>query len=175
MCCNINSCAMDKIRKFLDENGGLHYEEGLPSGDEERFFSRLDKPREIHFRRVIHRPKVSFIRVIAVPLAACMLVILALQLYLRSFQAGDLLDSIYSDYRDQVLALSSEIIQLSETEEEAKENERTIEIITFEAIPMSELLPEELSLKERAGIMSGYYAQRLEGMKRLRDSINNNK
>jgi len=168
---------MDEIRKYMVENEASGIEKELPLGDEERFFVRLEeKPREIHFRRMTPRRKLSFVRVLAVPVAACFLCFLAIQIYLHSFETeGNVLDAIYSDYRNEILALSSEIVDMSETEEELEENERTIEIITFEAIPMAELLPEELSLKERAEIMKGYYAQRLDGVKRLRDAINNKK
>jgi len=166
---------MDELRQFIVGNEDSALENQLPDGDEVRFFARLEeKPRELHFRRMAPRRKVSFARVTAVPIAACLLCFLALQLYLKSFQAGNILDSIYSEYRSEALALSNQIMEMSETDEDAFQNQRTIEVITFEAIPMAELLPEELSLKERAEIMKGYYAQKINGMKKFKDSLNNN-
>ena len=50
----------------------------------------------------------------------------------------------------------------------AKEALKASRSVTFEAIPITEQLPEELSDEERAKILRRYYKEKTDGLKRIK-------
>lgn len=167
---------MDNLKKYMEENGaGLKDEKPL-FGDEERFFAKLDASRTvldrlrgISFQSSLKRRKIPMWRIVAVPIAAVALVFLALNIFMKSVGSEkDQLNRIYLEYCAEVNNLSTEINSISVSESERDMNERTIEAISFEAIPFAAQLPAEMSEKDKIKAMKEYYSQKLDGIRRLK-------
>ncbi len=168
---------MDDLRLYISGNKDLLEEESLPRGDAERFLARLTEAdegsgsRKIHFHASVHRRSIPVWRMLAVPAAAVILVVFSMRIFTETLSEEDSLGKIYSSYRVQLMELSSEIVALSESDEDACMYSVVIDGIDFEAIPMSEILPSELTEREKAEIMERYYSAKLDGIKRLRNIL----
>lgn len=167
---------MDDLKLFISENKDSLVEENLREGDGERFIRRLEAEvdeteiRKIHFHTSVLGRRISVWRILAVPAAAVILMVFTLNVYIK-YHSGSMLDDIYTSYRTQLMELSSEIVALTDDEEDAMMYSGVISDIDFEAIPMSEILPSELTEKEKAGILESYYAAKLDGIKKLRNTL----
>jgi len=167
---------MDDLKLYISENMDLLEEESLPQGDAERFIARLTEAdessgsRKIHFHTSVHRRSIPVWRMLAIPAAAVILVVFSMRIFTETL-SEDSLGKVYSSYRAQLMELSSEIVALSESEEDARMYSVVIDNIDFEAIPMSEILPSELTEREKAEIMEQYYSTKLDGIRRLRNIL----
>lgn len=161
---------MDDIRKFILENEESFSADMPEKGDSERFFSRLGTDR-VHLRRMAPPRRISLSGALILPAAAALLLFMVLRIYVKALPQPDSEENIYLNYRTELLNLTSEIIQLSQSEDDAMENERIIGAIDFEAVPMAELLPECIATRERICILKEYYSRKLDGVRLLRDRL----
>jgi len=167
---------MDDLKLYISGNRDLLEEESLPQGDAERFMARLAEADEgsgrmkIHFHTSVHRRSIPIWRMLAVPAAAVILVVFSMRIFTETL-SEDSLGMIYGSYKAQLMELSSEIVALSQSEEDVRMYSVVIDDIDFEAIPMSEILPSELTEREKAEIMERYYSAKLDGVRRLRNIL----
>src|SRR5574344_163350 len=160
---------MDNLKMFIDENKEQFSEELLPNGDTERFLSKM-KRGDIHFGRVVKKRPVSFIRIVAFPIAAVAVLMLIMNIFVKGLGEEDETKRIYTDYCREVAQISTEI-QMMTNENNISVADRTIDNITFEAIPFIEQLPPEMTPKQRAKAVKEYYSQKLDGVKRLKTLV----
>lgn len=166
---------MDELKNFVQSNL-QRVENAKPMvGDEERFMTRLAQEntnRRIHFKRSIQHRRVPFYRIIALPVAACIIALLGYGLFykLTVLNQRKELTKVITDFYTEVTTLSGEIrtISLAAGDAEAAMNDAIIENITYESVPFYNQLPEEMSEKKKIAIMKEYYSQKLEGIRRFK-------
>ena len=131
----------------------------LPEGSESRFLARQDA--RLRKRRTVVIP-------VALAIAASLaLVVLLPGLRTRNWlrDAEQTPEGIYSGY----LAVVSSAWESVGSDEEASE---TLALLTEEAVPLGDQLPDELSDAERTAILRDYYNTLLDGVAKIRKTIN---
>lgn len=153
-----------KIEQYIQENKTLFNEGSLPEGHQQRFLEKLQAAEQ---KQVRLRRSVKLVRTL---LSAAAVVALAL-LIPRALPFAQ------KDYMALMLEEEEAVIQLlSQSDPFTRQQMSTaLESITFEAIPLQELLPEELPSKQQQKILQAYYKQKVEGIQELKKSINTNK
>ena len=148
---------MDRLEQYIKENISSFDMELPPSGSRERFMAKLEAEKP-------GRKVVSFRPVwlsAAVSAAAVVVAVIAL-----SYSDVD------RDIEKSILAMSSQEAQVIALVEEVCPQEmdivmNSIRAITFEAIPFTDQLPDELPEKERVRIIKDYYGRKTEALQDL--------
>ncbi len=150
---------MCQLEKFIRNHAEAFDTVGVPDGDERRFLDRWDARSRT--RRIV-------LPFAAVALAAS----LALFLLIRGTGTRDWLkgaektpEGIYSGY----LAAVSSAWEILGSDEQAAE---ILSGLTEETVPLGDQLPEELSEEERTEILHDYYNTLLDGVEKIRKTIN---
>ena len=148
---------MDRLEQYIKENRSSFDMELPPSGSRERFMAKLEaeKPgrKLVNFRPVWLSAAVSA--------AAVVVAVIAL-----SYSGVD------RDIEKSILAMSRQEAQVIALVEEVCPQEmdivmNSIRAITFEAIPFTDQLPDELPEKERVRIIKDYYGSKTEALQDL--------
>lgn len=155
---------MDRLKEIIDMNRDMFESEDLPEGFDERFQKRLSeayiKKESDQRRRNRIRLSVSAVASIAAGLLLYFGVIFFSDVYRQRE-----LDSLYKSFASEIELLKGEMIDI------AGENnyiDRTLEIITSDAIPLDQLLPNEISQQKRVEILKEYYNQKLQAVKQMK-------
>lgn len=159
---------MDALKDYIEENSGLFTEQSMPEGDTGRFLAKLEKSG-IKYSTPGKRT-FSWYRAFALPAAAMVILLLGVGIFAKVTSEENQLTRIYVEYCGEVASLSTEIQMMTEGED-LKAAQRTVDNITFEAIPFEQQLPPELPKRERLRIMKEYYTQKLDGVRRLKNLI----
>lgn len=141
---------MDTLRKIINENEQSFNKERLPFGNNIRFFRKLNKP-------------VS--RWIWYPAFASLAIIIGLSFFIPSGEEQAI--NVYRDYCRSAGLMAGEI-QAMAPEEEQYFLDIILERITFEAVPLFDELPEEISDRQKAKLMKEYYKRKLDGIAKLK-------
>ena len=128
-----------------------------PSGSRERFMAKLEAEKP--GRKVVNFRSVWLS--VAVSAAAVVVAVIAL-----SYSGVD------RDIEKSILAMSRQEAQVIALVEEVCPQEmdivmNSIRAITFEAIPFTDQLPDELPEKERVRIIRDYYGRKIEALQDL--------
>lgn len=147
---------MDRLEQYIKDNRSSFDTELLPSGSRERFMARLEAEeagrKAVRFRHVWMSAAVSAAAVVA--------------LILFSYSGAD------KDIERSILAMNSQEAQVIALVEEVCPQEMdavmsSIRSITFEAIPFTDQLPDEIPEKERVRIIKDYYGRKIEALQNL--------
>ncbi len=146
----------DPMESFILHHHNSFYEGELPEGH----FSRFQ--RERRQRRVSRYGTV---------LAGVLL--LALFLMLPLANPYDEPHQVVKEHQLRMNAIESDILSLCKTMDPGQANEtiRAVRHITFEAIPLSEQLPQELPKQERIRILNQYYQKKTDGLIKLKNLL----
>lgn len=160
---------MDNLKDFIEVNKSSFSQDSLPEGDVRRFSEKLGQ-RRISFHSPVKRRSVSLFRVIAFPVAAAVALMLVVNIFVRNMSSEEETTRIYTEYCREVAQISSEI-QVMMSGDDIRMADRTIDNITFEAIPFIEQLPSEMSKKEKVKAVKEYYSQKLDGVRRFKTLV----
>lgn len=147
---------MDRLEQYIKENRYSFDAELPPSGSRERFMARLEaekaRRRRVWFRHIWMSAAVS---------AAAVAALVAF-----SYSGAS------KDIERSILAMNSQEAQVIALVEEVCPQEMdvvmsSIRSITFEAIPFTDQLPDELPKKERIRIIKDYYGRKIEALQDL--------
>ena len=148
---------MDRLEQYIKENRNSFDAELPPSGSRERFMARLEaekaRRKAVRFRHMWMSAAVSAAAVLAALVAF-------------SYSGAD------KDIERSILAMNSQEAQVIALVEEVCPHEMdvvmsSIRSITFEAIPFTDQLPDELPEKERIRIIKDYYGRKIEALQDL--------
>lgn len=148
---------MDRLEQYIKENRNSFDAELPPSGSRERFMARLEaekaRRKAVRFRHVWMSAAVSAAAVLAALVAF-------------SYSGAD------KDIERSILAMSSQEAQVIALVEEVCPQEMdvvmsSIRSITFEAIPFTDQLPDEIPEKERIRLITDYYGRKIEALQEL--------
>ena len=139
---------MTELEKYIQANIDSIDCEEIPGGSKERFLRKIDGTART--RRLLH--------VLAVPAAAA----IAFLIYTSSPS------TLERELRNLAMQEVEVLTLVNETHpEELEDVQEIIKSITFEAIPIEDLLPEEISQKERDRIIKEYYQHQAEAVAEL--------
>lgn len=149
---------MDRLEQYIKDNAG-RFDTGLPpSGSRERFMAALEKERK---SQKVRRLSWFWTSAAVAAVAAVVAVVAGL-----SFTGVD------REIERSMSAMSMQEAQLIAMVEDTCPHEMDVVIssirsITAEAIPLPDLLPEELPAKERTRIIKEYYGRKTEALRNL--------
>lgn len=168
---------MNDIEKYIKENIDSFNDSEMPMGHKERFLNKLEGEQKSGARKIVQisnnrqsGKRIKFHRLVAA--ISSMAAVIAISLILLTPKESETIgiqeDNI--DYAELMHILESEIISLSEESnpDVAKEAIKASKRVTFEAVPLDEQLPAELSEREKARILKEYYKQKTEGLKKIK-------
>lgn len=167
---------MDNLEKYIKDNLDKFEQGEMPTGHKERFFEKLsamemnDKPNAKQSSTIVQLFRRKRKRVIWSICSAAAIIIIALFVGRPASEEIKVLDENGVEYTTLMTTLENEIIDLSKScsKKSAKEALKASRNVTFEAIPITEQLPEELSDEERAKILRRYYKEKTDGLKRIK-------
>lgn len=149
---------MDRLEQYIKDNAGRFDTELPPSGSRERFMAALEK--EISASKVKKFPW-GWISA-AVSAAAAVAVVVSV---LGFSDVDREIERSISDMSSQEAKLIAWVENVCPQEMETVV--KSIRSITAEAIPLPDLLPEEIPAKERARIIKEYYGRKTEALQTL--------
>lgn len=157
---------MENLEKYIQDNLEQFNTGEMPAGHQERFLAKLEalQSREQHQDPKPHHLPIR--RILFAASAAAAAIIIALFTTLQP-------DSIESSYSITVQELAqemyteeAEILQMLPDDDLQMIN--SVKSITQEAIPLTDLLPDELSPEKRAEILREYYKAKTAGLKKIK-------
>ena len=156
---------MENLEKYIKENIKEFDCSEMPAGHKERF---LEKLSALETNNQSNSRRLSNI-VWSISSVAAILII-ALFIGRPSSEEFRVLDENGTEYTTLMTTLENEIIQMSKNcnKKSAKEALKASRSVTFEALPITEQLPDELSDEERAKILRRYYKEKTDGLKRIK-------
>lgn len=192
-----NNNIMDNLQQYFRQNSGSIKEsdELIPEGDESRFEQRWEysSRNRIHFRSNLKRRKKPLWKVLAFPLVASLALIAGVRALMNPYIREDVPDvhdgimavsdtlspsEVYNLYYDRMQAVMDEIYDLTATLENEDPNQiyMTVDIITREAIPLIDQLPEEMEDADKIAVLTKYSQRRIEALDSYKRTLiaNNN-
>ena len=192
-----NNKIMDNLQQYFRQNSGSIKEsdELIPEGDESRFEQRWEysSRNRIHFRSNLKRRKKPLWKVLAFPLVASLALIVGVRALMNPYIREDVPEvhdgimavsdtlspsEVYSLYYDRMQAVMDEIYDLTATLENEDPNQiyMTVDIITREAIPLIDQLPEEMEDADKIAVLTKYSQRRIEALDSYKRTLiaNNN-
>ena len=152
---------MDRLEQYIKDNVGRFDTELPPPGSRERFVASLQQQKKENSARKSR--KLSWRMILMASSAAAALVAVVAGL---SFHAPDraIVKSIsaMNSQEAQVIALVADVCP-----EEMDAVMNSIRSITAEAIPLPDLLPDELPVGEKIRIVKEYYGRKTEALQSL--------
>lgn len=153
---------MENLEKYIQDNLEQFNKGEMPAGHQERFLAKLEalqsqepKPHRLPIRRILFAAS-----------AAAAAIIIAL---FTTLQPGSI-ESSYSitvqELAQEMYTEEAEILQMLPEDDLQMIN--SVKSITQEAIPLTDLLPDELSPEKRAEILREYYKAKTAGLKKIK-------
>ena len=145
---------MTELERFIIDNREDFDSMPVPENSRERFMASVAAEKR--------KRRIRFAGMASTGIAAASAVLFALS---HEPDMEDILEKHYT----RIAKTELDIITLAETNHpyEVEEVMSSIHSITFEAIPLEEQLPDELSKNERIRILNEYYNQKYEALKSL--------
>lgn len=148
---------MDRLEQYIKDNRSSFDVELPPSGSRERFMARLEaennERKVVRFRPVWLSAAVSAAAVVAVVLG------------LSYTEADRTIKRCISEMNSQEAHVIALVDNVCPQDMDIVMN--SIRSITSEAIPFTDLLPDELPEEERLGIIKDYYGRKTEALQKL--------
>lgn len=145
---------MTELEKYITANREEFNFSPVPDGSRDRFMASVAAEKR--------RSRIRIISMVSTGIAACMAAVLFLT-------AESDMSKVLERHHSRLTAKELDIITLTESEHpyEIEEILNSIRSITFEAIPLEDQLPDELSERQKIKILNGYYNQKYEALESL--------
>ncbi|MEF9931057.1 MAG: hypothetical protein RSC28_07930 [Bacteroidales bacterium] len=157
---------MSDLEKYIKENSGLFNSGNLPEGHKERFMAKLKTPKHNNVLTL----KYSTIIGMCASVAAILIVTFVLGDFSKQNEKQNISVINANIYEQEMQHEKTDVIKLAKQMDTNVEEQALtmLDNITFEAIPLSEQLPNELSIEQKAKILKEYYKQKTEGIKKIK-------
>lgn len=142
---------MNKIEEYIRKNAAQFDTALPPESAEELFLLRWEASQKSKKRRI-------FFYSLSVAAAVAMLVLLPWKI------VGSNPNTVYSHY----LAAVADAWAVVGADEDAAQ---MLSSLTYEAVPLADQLPEDLTPREQAEILDAYYGELLEGVNKIVKTI----
>lgn len=170
----------DSLKEFIGENSGAFASEQMSKGDVERFEAAYRRQSgRIKFRRGGDRRGYSFWRVVLLPVAASLLVVLCFQLFNQAMtglqKENESVSGVYAHHYEQVEILIGEISYLTAAmgKDECVMYQAVVDDVVYESVSIIELIPEYLPESDKVEIIKEYSFAVCSSLQEIINSINN--
>ncbi len=157
---------MENLEKYIQSNLDQFNTGEMPAGHQERFLAKLEalQSQEQHQEPKPHRLPIR--RILFAASAAAAAIIIALFATLQPGNIGQSYSIGIQEMAQEMYTEEAEILQMLPEDDLQMIN--SVKSITQEAIPLTDLLPNELSPEKRAEILREYYKAKTAGLKKIR-------
>ena len=157
---------MENLEKYIQDNLEQFNKGEMPAGHQERFLAKLEalQSQEQH-----QDPKPHYLpirRILFAASAAAAAIIIALFATLQPGNIGQSYSIGIQEMAQEMYTEEAEILQMLPEDDLQMIN--SVKSITQEAIPLTDLLPDELSPEKRAEILREYYKAKTAGLKKIK-------
>lgn len=163
---------MDNLENIIAHNREKFNEGTLPDGHKDRFLKKMDKIK-------VNKKKINRLRNRIITVSSAAIIILALSIFIMHNNNNSNWQIVKIDTSSVETKVPEEIEmnllekQIKDIANKMNEADKSITLsnvssLTFEAIPLSEQLPKELSQEQKALILKKYYKQKVEGLKKIK-------
>lgn len=157
---------MENLEKYIQDNLEQLNKGEMPAGHQERFLAKLEalqsqeqhqepKPYHLPIRRILFAAS-----------AAAAAIIIALFATLQPGNIGQSYSIGIQEMAQEMYTEEAEILQILPEDDLQMIN--SVKSITQEAVPLTDLLPDELSPEKRAEILREYYKAKTAGLKKIK-------
>ncbi|MBQ2913355.1 MAG: hypothetical protein IJE52_06675 [Bacteroidales bacterium] len=157
---------MENLEKYIQDNLEQFNKGEMPAGHQERFLAKLEalksqvqhkepKPHHLPIRRILFAAS-----------AAAAAIIIALFAILQPGNIGQSYSIGIQEMAQEMYTEEAEILQMLPEDDLQMIN--SVKSITQEAVPLTDLLPDELSPEKRAEILREYYKAKTAGLKKIK-------
>lgn len=188
---------MDNLQQYFKSNKdsiGVS-DESIPEGDGTRFEARWEafSRDRIRFRSSLKRRKKPLWKVVAFPVLASLALIFGVRFLMNPYINDDIPQpdngmlavsdtlspvEVYNIYYDLTQQVKDEIYTLAESleKEDPTQIYMTVDVITREAVPIIEQLPDEMSDADKIAVLKEYSMRRINALNRYKSTLmaNNN-
>lgn len=183
---------MDNLEQYFKEHSDVleKSDDCIPEGDVSRFEKRWEYSSRdrIRFRSSLRRRRKPLWKVVLFPLAASVALIVGVRIIINPFireedplrkesfaVAADTLSpsEVNSLYYDRMMSEMDEIYALAETLENEDPNQiyMTVDVITREAIPLIDQLPDEMSDADKIEVLTEYARRRIDALEKYKSTL----
>ena len=157
---------MENLEKYIQDNLEQFNKGEMPSGHQKRFLAKLEalQSREQHQEPKPHHLPIR--RILFAASAAAAAIIIALFATLQPGNIGQSYSIGIQEMAQEMYTEEAEILQMLPEDDLQMIN--SVKSITQEAIPLTDLLPDELSPEKRAEILREYYKAKTAGLKKIK-------
>ena len=145
---------MTELERYISENREEFDSIPVPAGSRERFQASVAAEKR--------KSRIRLISLVSTGIAAAFAALVAV-----TYEGN--MESVLEQHHKRMTAKELDIITQAETNNPYDIDEvlNNIRSITFEAIPLEDQLPDELSVKEKIRILNDYYNQKYEALESL--------
>lgn len=188
---------IDNLQQYfkLNKDSIRTSDESAPEGDGTRFEARWEafNRDRIRFRSSLKRRKKPLWKVVAFPVLASLALIFGVRFLMNPYINDDILQpdngmravsdtlspvEVYNIYYDLTQQVKDEIYTLAESleKEDPTQIYMTVDVITREAVPIIEQLPDEMSDADKIAVLKEYSMRRINALNRYKSTLmaNNN-
>ena len=151
---------MDNLEKYIQDNLEQFNSGELPQGHQERFMAKLGQVQKPGRIMPLSR------KAIFAAATAAAAIIIALFATLQPGNIGQSYSIGIQEMAQEMYTEESEILQMLPEDDLQMIN--SVKSITQEAVPLTDLLPDELSPEKRAEILREYYKAKTAGLKKIK-------
>lgn len=183
---------MDNLEQYFRLHGDIvdKSEDCIPEGDEARFESRWEYSSRdrIRFRSNLKRRRKPLWKIVTFPLVASVALIVGVRIIINPFireedPAGSAGNAVAADtlspsevnslYYDRMLAVMDEIYDLTGNLKNEDPNQiyMTVDVITREAIPLIDQLPDEMSDADKIEVLTEYARRRIDALEKYKSTL----
>jgi len=157
---------MENLEKYIQDNLEQFNTCEMPAGHQERFLAKLEalQSQEQHQEPKPHRLPIR--RILFTASAAAAAIIIALFATLQPGNIGQSYSIGIQEMAQEMYTEEAEILQMLPEDDLQMIN--SVKSITQEAVPLTDLLPDELSPEKRAEILREYYKAKTAGLKKIK-------
>ncbi len=157
---------MENLEKYIQDNLEQFNTGEMPAGHQERFLAKLEalQSQEQHQEPKPHHLPIR--RILFAASAAAAAIIIALFATLQPGNIGQSYSIGIQEMAQEMYTEEAEILQMLPEDDLQMIN--SVKSITQEAVPLTDLLPDELSPEKRAEILREYYKAKTAGLKKIK-------
>lgn len=157
---------MENLEKYILDNLEQFNKGEMPAGHQERFLAKLEalQFQEQHQEPKPHHQPIG--RILFAASAAAAAIIIALFATLQPGNIGQSYSIGIQEMAQEMYTEEAEILQMLPEDDLQMIN--SVKSITQEAVPLTDLLPDELSPEKRAEILREYYKAKTAGLKKIK-------
>ena len=166
---------MDNLEKYIQDNLGQFNTGEMPAGHTERFLAHLEATQAANTEAAHSKTKSTALRrtphlfsrkAIFAAATAAAGIIIALFATLQPGNIGQSYSIGIQEMAQEMYTEEAEILQMLPEDDLQMIN--SVKSITQEAVPLTDLLPDELSPEKRAEILREYYKAKTAGLKKIK-------